>query len=221
MRNRYIGVTLLAALGLAVSQQLYSREIADDDEVLRIQNQLRRELIAIKDKETDLAKTVLRNQDEIYQLKRELVAIKARFPKQHSCPPHWTSFGTSCYLVVKEKKMHEDAAMHCIRYGSKLVEIETAEENEFIRNNLLRTSDDNPKFWTGGTDADVEGNWIWSMTGKPFTTFESWKTGEPNNDDYRGKEEHCLEFIRTLSKPWNDSVCNLTKPFICEKNAFY
>lgn len=48
MRNRYIGVILLVALGLTVSQQLYSREIADDDEVLRIQNQLRRELIAIK-----------------------------------------------------------------------------------------------------------------------------------------------------------------------------
>lgn len=48
MRNRYIGVILLAALGLTVSQQLYSREIADDDEVLRIQNQLRRELTAIK-----------------------------------------------------------------------------------------------------------------------------------------------------------------------------
>uniref|UniRef100_K1QXN9 Uncharacterized protein n=1 Tax=Magallana gigas TaxID=29159 RepID=K1QXN9_MAGGI len=61
MRNRYIGVILLAALGLTVSQQLYSREIADDDEVLRIQNQLRRELTAIKDKEADLAKTVLRN----------------------------------------------------------------------------------------------------------------------------------------------------------------
>uniref|UniRef100_K1QEA0 Perlucin n=1 Tax=Magallana gigas TaxID=29159 RepID=K1QEA0_MAGGI len=75
-------------------------------------------------------------------------------------------------------------------------------------------------FWTGGTDADVEGNWIWSMTGKPFTTFESWKTGEPNNDD-RGKEEDCLEFTRKLSKTWNDAVCNLTKPFICEKNVFY
>lgn len=48
MRNRYIGVILLAALGLTVSQQLYSREIADDDEVLRIQKQLRRELTAIK-----------------------------------------------------------------------------------------------------------------------------------------------------------------------------
>uniref|UniRef100_K1PRL1 Uncharacterized protein n=1 Tax=Magallana gigas TaxID=29159 RepID=K1PRL1_MAGGI len=75
MRNRYIGVILLVALGLTVSQQLYSREIADDDEVFRIQNQLRRELIAIKDKEADLAKTVLRNQDEMYKLKRVLVAI--------------------------------------------------------------------------------------------------------------------------------------------------
>nr|XP_034337536.1 C-type lectin domain family 10 member A-like isoform X2 [Crassostrea gigas] len=119
MRNRYIGVTLLAALSFTACQHLYSREMADDhDEVLRIQY-------------------------EIKQLRGELVAIKARFPKQHSCPPHWTSFETSCYLVLKEKKMHEDAAMHCIRYGSKLVEIETAEENVFLRNNLLGSSDDN------------------------------------------------------------------------------
>lgn len=52
MRNRYIGVTLLAALGFTACQHLYSREIADDhDEVLRIHNEinhLRRELVAIK-----------------------------------------------------------------------------------------------------------------------------------------------------------------------------
>uniref|UniRef100_K1R1G9 Collectin-12 n=1 Tax=Magallana gigas TaxID=29159 RepID=K1R1G9_MAGGI len=163
---------------------------------------------------------VLRIHYEINQLREELVAIKERFPNQHSCPPNWTSFGTSCYLVWNEKRTHEDAAMHCIRYGSKLVEIETGEENGFIRNNLLSPSDDGVRFWTGGTDAYDEGNWIWSMTGKPITTFESWRTGEPNNDDY-GEEEHCLEFRRRLSKTWNDAVCSTAQPFICEKNVFY
>lgn len=50
--------------------------------------------------------------------------------------------------------------------------------------------------------------------------FESWKIGELNNDD-RGKEEYCLEFIRILFKFWNDLVCNFIKLFICEKNVFY
>lgn len=190
-RIRYIGVTLLAALGFTVSQHLYSREIAEN-EVL---------------------------QNEINQLRRELVAIKERLPKQHSCPPHWTSFGPSCYLVWKEEKMHGDAAMHCIRYGSKLVEIETAEENGFIRNNLLSRFDVQVTFWTGGTDAVMEKNWIWSMTGKPIS-FESWRSGEPNNDD-DGRREDCLEFKRLQSKTWNDAGCNYSKPFICEKNVFY
>lgn len=76
------------------------------------------------------------------------------------------------------------------------------------------------KFWTGGTDAVVENNWIWSMTGKPITTFKSWRTGEPNNND-KGMGEDCLEFIRLQSKTWNDAVCNYTQPFICEKNVLF
>lgn len=48
MRNRYIGVTLLAALGFTVCQHLYSREIEDDEVLLNEINQLRREVVAIK-----------------------------------------------------------------------------------------------------------------------------------------------------------------------------
>nr|XP_034307440.1 heavy metal-binding protein HIP-like [Crassostrea gigas] len=51
MRNRYIGVTLLAALSFTAGQHIYSREMADDhDEVLQNEiNQLKEELVAIKD----------------------------------------------------------------------------------------------------------------------------------------------------------------------------
>lgn len=47
-RIRYIGVTLLVALGFTVSQHLYSREIAENEVLHNEINQLRRELVAIK-----------------------------------------------------------------------------------------------------------------------------------------------------------------------------
>lgn len=47
-RIRYIGVTLLAALGFTVSQHLYYREIAENEVLKNEINQLRRELVAIK-----------------------------------------------------------------------------------------------------------------------------------------------------------------------------
>lgn len=74
-------------------------------------------------------------------------------------------------------------------------------------------------FWTGGTDVVVEQNWFWSMTGKPITTFENWRSGQPDNDNGR---EHCMELYIELqsNETWNDAPCSYTKPFICEKNVF-
>ena len=35
-------------------------------------------------------------------------------PKKHSCPPNWTSFGSSCYLVNPNPKSYKDAAVSSI-----------------------------------------------------------------------------------------------------------
>uniref|UniRef100_A0A8W8JF97 C-type lectin domain-containing protein n=1 Tax=Magallana gigas TaxID=29159 RepID=A0A8W8JF97_MAGGI len=64
--------------------------------------------------------------------------------------------------------------------GSSLVEIESAEENNFlkshIRNTLHREIDDRQiksSFWIGGTDFIVEGQWVWISTQKNLT-YSDW-----------------------------------------------
>nr|XP_022343659.1 C-type lectin domain family 6 member A-like [Crassostrea virginica] len=84
----------------------------------------------------------------VKDLKEELRVIQEALPQKHSCPPNWYSFGSSCYLVNPNPKSHEDAALSCIMHGSKLVEIETQQENSFLKTIL------NPgEYWTGGTDS--------------------------------------------------------------------
>ena len=38
-----------------------------------------------------------------------------------------------------------------------------------------------------------------------------FNSGEPNNE-----WEKCAEFRRNLNFLWNDSICDIKKPFICE-----
>ncbi|XP_078335251.1 CD209 antigen-like protein A [Crassostrea virginica] len=149
----------------------------------------------------------------VKRLEQENRALKNKLPRKHSCPQNWHSFGNSCYLQVQTKKTQEDAALICMRHGSKLVEIETRDENFFLATIL-----GSGWYWTGGTDVLTEGEWVWPMTGTPLTLFDDWKEGEPNG--HNGGED-CLEYGTQTTKKWNDNKCNATLKFICEKNAVY
>ncbi|XP_048752125.1 C-type lectin domain family 4 member M-like isoform X1 [Ostrea edulis] len=157
----------------------------------------------------------LRNQSEEMGMTKEIIfEIKDTSSEQASCPPDWTSFGHSCYMAIEQKKSWDSAAMKCIRYGSKLVEIETKDENDFLKNTLLKNKDN---YWTGGIDDVTEGKWFWAVSGSPLN-FTDWNTGEPNN---ALKNEDCLEFSKHTGrkKAWNDNRCDKTMKFVCEKSV--
>ncbi|WAR26263.1 FCER2-like protein [Mya arenaria] len=88
---------------------------------------------------------------------------------------------------------------------SKLLEIESKEENDFIAKNFK-----NKGKWLGGSDKKSEGTWYWISDQRVWTEsdFKAWHAGEPNDDN---DGEDCLHL--KASGTWNDIPCNseLTK----------
>ena len=114
----------------------------------------------------------------------------------------------SCYFFSKTKKTWANASDECIRRGAYLVEVDSKEEDDFLRGIIMTGSE--IFHWMGSNDLLKEGQWMWHQSGKPFT-YTNWLPGQPDNSD--GKE-HCLMYW-TDSK-WNDASCNYPFLYICE-----
>ncbi|XP_062613584.1 C-type lectin lectoxin-Thr1-like [Saccostrea cucullata] len=108
-----------------------------------------------------------------------------------------------------------DSQLWCFDTGGKLAEIETEDENTFIRNSIISARSANKitdGVWVGGTDQETEGVWKWASTNTNIN-FTFWAQGEPN--DFRGNED-CLEFAEDKGWWWNDNNCEATMSFLCE-----
>ncbi|XP_062600361.1 perlucin-like protein [Saccostrea cucullata] len=131
------------------------------------------------------------------------------------CPPHWIKHGFSCYLFIKD--VPEDfieAGSFCERRGSKLVEIETVDENNFLRSHIVGT---NPQegYWIGLSDIVFEGEWVWTST-QNTASFKDWSPNQPDN--YQSHQD-CAMFFTPDNFHWNDHFCTVKAGFICEMEA--
>ena len=128
-----------------------------------------------------------------------------------------------------------DAAMACVEQGLSLVQIDSQEENDALVNEVkqlyeMGPSLHQPAFWTGGSDAEVEGEWIWVGSGAAFWSgdengaavgdaFEHWGEGQPNQANRR--DEDCVVVYLTTDVDgavgtWNDLPCRDGYTFVCE-----
>ncbi|XP_062620922.1 perlucin-like [Saccostrea cucullata] len=98
----------------------------------------------------------------------------------------------------------------CEIHGGTLVQIETAEEDEFIAQQMRIHSIRNT--WLGGSDWAVEGSWVWEPDGK-ILQYSNFAPGKPNN--FFG--ENCLDKEQSLYYQWNDEDCDTDAYYICEK----
>lgn len=87
-----------------------------------------------------------------------------------------------------------------------------------------------PAFWTGGSDADSANDWIWTGSGTPFwegasngepvaDAYTNWGAGRPN-DSNDSPEDCAAVYFREGDDgevgTWNDLPCADPYPFICE-----
>ncbi|XP_078374426.1 uncharacterized protein LOC144657969 [Oculina patagonica] len=124
------------------------------------------------------------------------------------CQSPWIAFQGSCYAQFTQARRWSDADTHCKSESAQLVKIESADENEFIRQNFLLIGGD---YWIGLTDAETEGVWKWS-DGSQLTGYTHWDSNEPTGLNW----ENCVA-IRNTGAQWYDRSCTDWKGCICKK----
>ncbi|XP_045209767.2 perlucin-like protein [Mercenaria mercenaria] len=128
-----------------------------------------------------------------------------------SCPNGWIRHGNSCYHFSHDLEPWTGALAMCHVMGGKLLEIESAAENAYI---ATVTSSRNHAYWTGLSDIQEEGIWIWMESNLKLSSnvYTNWSSGEPNNDDGNG---NCGNIFP--NGHWYDWHCKDDLHYICEQ----
>jgi hypothetical protein len=146
------------------------------------------------------------------------------------------------YMFCSDSVVRDTAAGRCELEGMHLAWIETADENELLVDRMAvadvpAAADEEILTYIGGSDANIEGDWIWRGTvaipdGFQFWrgqaavdggqavggAFANWSPTEPNNTD---GDENCavisvLGNNNRLPGNWDDRNCDSVLSFLCE-----
>ncbi|VDI19112.1 Hypothetical predicted protein [Mytilus galloprovincialis] len=121
------------------------------------------------------------------------------------------SYATSTYRIIEDTVDWKTARNSCYNFGGKLVELETKEENEFIKDTLTYRNAD-ATYYLGGYMFNANDGIRWITTPSQAMTFTDWAAGEPNNPI----TELCLGSYGPFKYQWIDLPCNWLKSYICE-----
>eukprot|EP00964_Phaeocystis_antarctica_P073683 scaffold45229_cov59-Phaeocystis_antarctica.AAC.1 len=104
----------------------------------------------------------------------------------------------------------DDASAACLAAGLQLASVHSAAQNA-----LLVTAAAGNYVWIGGTDAALEGTWVWSPSNTPLS-YTNWKAGEPNNS---GGEDCLGQYGQVdLRGKWNDTPCDRKHKYVCQRS---
>lgn len=111
-------------------------------------------------------------------------------PCKEFCPQSWKKRDHKCYTLQPTSSDYDNAKKWCTDQGADLVSIHSAEENQFIRQNVCGAE----SCWIGLTEKSGTGDkgtkqadqkWVWA-DGSDLSTYVNWKRwggpfDEPNN----------------------------------------
>ena len=118
------------------------------------------------------------------------------------------SEGASDYLICDSGASWQDAQDHCLDRGYRLVTLSSDVESDWLQSVLDDEGvADYP--WTGLNDLQAAGTWRWDDGAA--LRHDGWMTGQPSNP-----AERCAEL---RPDGWNDSFCELDKPYVCERGC--
>eukprot|EP00105_Crassostrea_gigas_P015832 XP_011432965.1 PREDICTED: perlucin-like protein [Crassostrea gigas] len=151
--------------------------------------------------ENEVFKKLNQIQSSVDSLKNSVTSIKG-------CKQGWKSFKGHCYLLIKIPVNWFEGQMKCREYGATLVQIDTAQENNWILKNFPKV-----RFWLDHTDVGKEGRWKMFSTGKS-PTFSFWSPGQPDN--HRGSQNCGYSYFNKNTGAWDDGGCSARFWIICE-----
>ncbi|KAL4237891.1 chromatin-modulating protein mrc1 [Mactra antiquata] len=130
------------------------------------------------------------------------------------CPNGWLTHNNKCYHFSRETETWLGAAQMCAFMKGTLVEIETKDENYYLKAQASTTR--HGDFWIALSDVEEENSWRWMISSTPAAneTFTDWNPGQPNNS---GGQE-CAALHRDFNYSWNDDDCRTNHYYICEKS---
>merc|ERR1711997_262685 len=167
-----------------------------------------------------MATAVKALKEEVVKLKASTLKDEVSQLKELFCPSPWTLLSTGCYLFDTTPRNWTDANQFCKGRFSKLIEVETNEENDALVEEFIRKDWNSLKLepWLGLTDLKDEGTFLWSSLGQE-ANYTNWQPGQPNN---AGGSDHCVHYDSAWNT-WNDRPCD-TKAYaaygyvaVCEK----
>ncbi|XP_048732397.2 perlucin-like [Ostrea edulis] len=137
------------------------------------------------------------------------------------CPNGFLQHDDSCYKFFHSTKATwAEAMMYCQLFKSHLAVIESTREQNFVeglfRREYHRGLPDG--CWIDGTDSLVEGEWVWTTTGKTISTedYQKWFPGKP---DSGGTGEDCMALLQHENYSWDDDSCETMNNFLCETSS--
>uniref|UniRef100_A0A182QDF9 C-type lectin domain-containing protein n=1 Tax=Anopheles farauti TaxID=69004 RepID=A0A182QDF9_9DIPT len=123
------------------------------------------------------------------------------------------------YSVHTTKVTFYEALVQCSDKGGLLASPETPTQNEQIWK-AIKTAGTVGTYWIAGSDAGLEGSWIWVTSNRPVGSlngYVNWDANEPNNA-WPGPPtavENCLSIFDGKPK-WNDVPCDKLYNYVCQ-----
>lgn len=125
------------------------------------------------------------------------------------------TLSSSCYELFPEPLAWEAAEQRCVEWGGHLASVGSAEEDDFLAGWLAALGEGGPLVlgtWLGGTDAEDDGEFIWS-DGAPLS-YDAWGPDQPNN----GAGVDCIEKRSDEAARWHDQRCDDERQYVCERS---
>ncbi|CAG2200924.1 CLEC3A [Mytilus edulis] len=125
------------------------------------------------------------------------------------------TFGNSVVSIIPDYEEWENAKENCICLGGKLLELETSEENEFIKDTVRTLNTGVSGYWIGGYNLHNDGDFEWLSKPNQAMPFSDWDM-ETYPQPQGTADQRCMVIWRNFDFRWGDYYCTTRLSYICE-----
>ncbi|CAG2225661.1 unnamed protein product [Mytilus edulis] len=115
-------------------------------------------------------------------------------------------------VVCPYKLLSQLMSESCESFGGKLLELETAEENDFIKNEVRIIGNTVEGYWVGGYNFNYDYDMEWISKPSQAMQLSDMYLGQPTGP----MDQLCMGIWRVFDFSWGDHYCDHLLSYICE-----